>query len=145
MSDAEYGPTVIPSVVDTENDAKNVNADAKELIAKCISQCNQADVSCRQLLSFFQLQNSISSTIMITRKRAVELCILPTLNGEINFCYYYLTLRPYLYPSCVPYFHGSFIIPKLEEKCHVLRLNAHCRKFLHNCFKVLHFSANIGM
>jgi hypothetical protein len=64
MSNAEYGPTVIPSVVDTENDAKNVNVDAKELIAKCISQCNQADISCRQLLSSFQLQNSISSTII---------------------------------------------------------------------------------
>ena len=47
MSDAEYGPTVIPSGFDTENKMKNVNADAKELIAKCISQCNQADVSYR--------------------------------------------------------------------------------------------------
>ncbi|KAG0627142.1 hypothetical protein M758_2G176800 [Ceratodon purpureus] len=43
---AEYGPTVIPSEFDTENKMKNVNADAKELIAKCISQCNQADISC---------------------------------------------------------------------------------------------------
>ena len=45
MNDAEYGPTVIPSTVDTETNEKRVNSDAKELIAKCISQCKQADVS----------------------------------------------------------------------------------------------------
>jgi hypothetical protein len=141
MSDAEYGPTVIPSVVDTENDAKNVNADAKELIAKCISQCNQADVSCRQLLSF-QLQNSISSTIMVTRKRAVELGILPTLNGEINFCYYYLI---FILPACHIFMGLLSFLTGGKMSSEVLRLNAHCRKILHNCLKVLHFSANIGM
>jgi len=43
---AEYGPTVIPSAVDTEVNGRNITTDAKELIARCISQCKQADIPC---------------------------------------------------------------------------------------------------
>lgn len=43
---SEYGPTVIPSAADAEGNAKHVNTDAKKLIARCIAQCAQADISC---------------------------------------------------------------------------------------------------
>lgn len=77
----EYGAGAVSVTTDIETNEKDVNTKAKDLVARCISQCNQAGVSHLNFCALSSLAQGLHVSMIIGTiirltlvERAVKYC-----------------------------------------------------------------------